>query len=147
MDPIAAPMIAAAATTASGVGGSEYGFTRSGGTQFHNGFDWRSATGTDVLAAGDGTLEVGYNNLAGNFVKVTFDNGYSVSVSHLSETYGATGDRVEAGQVLGRTGVTGNARNSGREPHGHVVTRNGPEYLDTCNPRDFLSKDGGGGSC
>lgn len=151
-------MIPAPAWSASGVGGSEYGMTRNGGTKFHNGFDWAAAPGTPVVAPADATVrfvpaELG--GAAGNHVQIDFGNGASMSVLHLSafssdlynaEKGGVVVARVKAGTVLGCTGITGNAhpKISKRVPHAHITTRiNGK----TCNPRDFLSETGGGGSC
>ena len=146
--PIGSPMIAAGSTELSGVGGSEYGFTRSGGKQFHNGFDLAAEPGTSVVAPGDATVTARYDKKSGNYVQMDLGNGTRVSVLHMQGfadglTVGKS-IKVKAGAVVGTTGRTGNAANSPRDSHGHVITRvNGK----TCNPRDFLSKDGGGGSC
>jgi RHS repeat-associated protein len=132
----------------SGVGGSEWGFTRSGGTKYHNGFDQAAPSGTQLKALGAGLLRVGRDDKAGLYVKLDLRNGTSVSFSHLSKTVVGTVNgeavRVEAGQTIAFTGTSGNSSGSGREPHVHIVTRVGGR---DCNPRDFFSKDGWSGSC
>lgn len=132
----------------SGVGGSEYGWTRSGGKQFHNGFDHAAEAGTAIVAPGDATVTAGRSTIGGNFLVMDLGNGTSVTVLH-AEGFDAGLEvgksvQVKAGTQVGRVGRTGNAANSPRETHGHVITRSGGK---TCNPRDFFSKDGGGGSC
>jgi RHS repeat-associated protein len=149
--PVASPMRAADAWSPSGAGGSEFGWTRSGGTQWHGGFDWAAGVGTPVHAPAEATVrfvpeEIGGD--AGNHVQLDFGNGTSMSILHLSAFNKdlSSGDVVPAGTVLGFTGITGNADPavSRREPHAHITTRVGGR---ACNPRDFLSSDGGGGSC
>jgi murein DD-endopeptidase MepM/ murein hydrolase activator NlpD len=139
------------ATSSSGVGGSEFGWTRSGGTEFHGGFDWAATAGTPIYASADATIRLvpeAIGGDAGNHVQLDFGNGTGMSVLHMSSfADGLTsGQKVKAGTLLGYSGITGNAdpATSKREEHAHVTTRvNGKP----CNPRDFLSKDGGGGSC
>lgn len=135
-------------TEPSGVGGSEFGFTRSQGTQFHNGFDHAADAGTAIVAPGDATVAAGRSKTGGNFLVMDLGNGTSVTVLH-AEGFDAGLEvgksvRVKAGTQVGRVGRTGNAAMSPRETHGHVITRSAGK---ACNPRDFFSKDGGGGSC
>ncbi len=132
----------------SGVGGSEFGWTRSQGKQFHNGFDQAAASGTAIVAPGDATVTAGWSEKGGNFLVMDLGNGSSVTVLH-AEGFDAGLEvgqsiQVKAGTQVGRVGRSGNAATSPRETHGHVITRNGGKV---CNPRDFFSKDGGGGSC
>lgn len=143
---IDSPMRAAESTEPSGVGGSEYGFTRSGGNQWHNGFDWAADMMTPVRAPTDLTVTAQYDNKSGHYVQMRWGE-YQISVLHLSEN--ALGlspgqsTRVKAGAVVGYVGRTGNAGRSPRETHGHVITRVSGH---TCNPREFFSSTGGG-SC
>jgi RHS repeat-associated protein len=160
LDPIASTMRPAKSTEPSGVGGSEWGYTRTGGTQFHNGFDWAAAMGTEVVAPADATVRFVPEALGGDLgshVQIDFGNGASMTVGHLdgfSELVpeGTASGRVpatisvHAGAILGFTGTTGNAGGQ-REAHAHIITRvQGATGAigGTCNPRDFLSASGGG---
>jgi len=142
------PMSAADSPEPSGIGGSEFGYTRSGGKQFHNGFDWRADPGVDVVAPGDATVTARYDKKSGNYVQISLGKGATVSVLHLQE-FGTGLEigksvKVKAGTVIGKTGRTGNASRSSREAHAHVIARIRGR---ACDPRDFFSQDGGGGSC
>jgi murein DD-endopeptidase MepM/ murein hydrolase activator NlpD len=149
LDPIGAPMRPANATTSSGVAGSECGWTRGsddGSAKFHGGFDWAADVGTDIRAPADATVTYGSGTDSGNFVRFDFGNGAAMTVSHMEAPDGSVrnGQRVTAGTVVGTVGTSGNSAGSGREPHGHVVTRvNGERH----NPRSFLSPHGRGGVC
>jgi murein DD-endopeptidase MepM/ murein hydrolase activator NlpD len=105
---------------------------------------------TPVVAPGGGILTIGTSERAGLFALLDLENGATVSFSHLSSALLPAGSkpgdrvRVKAGDVIGFTGESGNARGSGRDPHVHIVTR---VKGVLCSPRDFFSKDGGGQSC
>jgi murein DD-endopeptidase MepM/ murein hydrolase activator NlpD len=141
-------------------GGSEWGMTRYSGRSdspdvWHNGFDAAGEVGTAIGAPGAGTATTGTDSKSGLDVKVDLGNGYSASFSHLSDVPGVfktcdgTIDHsiratVNAGDVVGFLGQTGNSDISGREPHVHIVTKHGSgDY----NPRDFYAPAGGAGSC
>jgi murein DD-endopeptidase MepM/ murein hydrolase activator NlpD len=136
------------ATTGSGVAGSEFGPTRfnpDGSPKNHNGFDWSAPVGTAVRAPANATVTYGYDSKSGHYARFNLGNGATVSVAHMQKPDGIqNGQRVSAGTVVGNVGTSGNSAGSGREPHGHVVTRVDGE---SCNPRDFFSPQGGGGSC
>ena len=57
-DMIAGGLVPANTNTASGLGGAEFGLTRSGGTKPHGGFDAKEDYGDPVYAPADGTLTV-----------------------------------------------------------------------------------------
>jgi RHS repeat-associated protein len=152
-DVIDSPMEPANSTEPSGVLGSEFGYTRTGGRKFHSGFDWRASAGTAVSAPANATVTAYASGTvpgqedAGNFVVMDLGNGATVSVSHLSGFEGlepGRSVRVSGGTVVGYVGRTGNASTSERETHGHVVTRvNGAR----CNPRVFFSSGGSMAAC
>ena len=75
-----------------------------------------SAMGGEVLASGWNSA--GY----GNWVKVRLDNGLIAIYGHMSNSQAVVkkGDRIEAGQMIGNVGTTGNS--SG--PHIHFELRN-----------------------
>jgi murein DD-endopeptidase MepM/ murein hydrolase activator NlpD len=83
----------------------------------HTGIDLAAAAGTDVHAATGGRALTGYDPLgAGNFVAVVADSHVRILYCHLQGFAVRSGDRVEAGQVLGWVGATGLATG----PHVHL---------------------------
>ncbi|MBN2542402.1 M23 family metallopeptidase [bacterium] len=76
----------------------------------HLGVDYAAATGTPVVASGDGVVVYsGWNGGFGNFVKIDHRNGFVTSYGHLSKiTSGVRkGSWVKQGQVIGKVGSTG----------------------------------------
>jgi murein DD-endopeptidase MepM/ murein hydrolase activator NlpD len=94
-----------------------------GRRKFHNGVDLRAAYGTEVPAAGSGTVTfAGEKGGYGLMVAVQHDNGIETRYAHLASAEVHVGDRIEAGQALGRVGSSG--RSTG--PHLHFeVLQNG----------------------
>jgi murein DD-endopeptidase MepM/ murein hydrolase activator NlpD len=81
-----------------------------GYTRMHKGIDFAAATGTPILAAGDGVVEMaGRNRGYGNYVRIRHNGSYSTAYAHLSRfAKGVTnGQRVSQGQVIGYVGSTG----------------------------------------
>ncbi len=78
----------------------------------HTGVDYAAPEGTPVVALGDGVIiEKGYNNSAGNYVKIRHNSIYTTGYNHFSR-FGkgiAKGVRVTQGQVIGYVGKTGYA--------------------------------------
>nr|WP_207916388.1 peptidoglycan DD-metalloendopeptidase family protein [Lysobacter sp. N42] len=74
----------------------------------HRGIDYAAATGTPVMAAGDGrVVESGYNNLNGNYIFVQHGERYVTKYLHLSRRHVSRGERIRQGQIIGRVGATG----------------------------------------
>jgi murein DD-endopeptidase MepM/ murein hydrolase activator NlpD len=74
----------------------------------HNGIDYAAATGTPVMAAGDGrVVRSGYNELNGNYVFVQHGERYTTKYLHLNSRKVKQGARVKQGQTLGTVGATG----------------------------------------
>lgn len=91
-----------------------------GHQDFHNGIDIGAPTGTDVLAARDGTVtSVGYSPVYGNYIFLSHAGGYETLYGHLSKTGVKTGDPVRTGMIIGLVGNTG--RSTG--PHLHFEIR------------------------
>ena len=96
-----------------------------GYSRMHKGVDFAAPTGTPVLAAGSGTIEVlerqrGY----GNYIRIRHANGYSTAYAHLHRFSPGLrkGSRVQQGQVIAQVGSTGMSTG----PHLHYeVLRNG----------------------
>ncbi len=106
-------------------------FTR--GLAFHTGVDFRGEEGAPVRATGAGRVTVAeYTGGYGNLVEIDHGGGVATRYGHLSVFGVAPGDRVEAGQVVGRVGSTG--RSTGN--HVHYETRINGEPV---NPTRFLN--------
>lgn len=74
----------------------------------HNGIDYAAATGTPVMASGDGrVIASAYNNLNGHYIFVQHGERYVTKYLHLSRRHVNTGERIRQGQVIGRVGATG----------------------------------------
>lgn len=97
---------------------SFFGDPRSGGQRRHEGVDIFAPRGTAAVAADRGIVtRVGENRLGGRVVWMQTAGGLSLYYAHLEEQEVRTGERVSAGEVLGRVGNTGNARDT--PPHLH----------------------------
>ncbi|HMO30141.1 M23 family metallopeptidase [Enterovirga sp.] len=98
----------------------------------HSGIDFRAPYGAPVRATAAGRVSVaeptgGY----GNMVEIQHEGGLPTRYGHLSAISVVVGQRVEAGQVVGRAGSTG--RSTGN--HLHYETRIDGEPV---NPARFL---------
>jgi murein DD-endopeptidase MepM/ murein hydrolase activator NlpD len=98
---------------------SGFGAARDRGRRRHEGIDIFAARGTPVVAAADGWVtRQTSNRLGGNVVWLWAPSvRASLYYAHLDSQAVQPGERVEAGDVLGYVGNTGNAR--GTAPHLH----------------------------
>jgi len=84
--------------------------------RFHRGVDFRAPIGTPIYAANRGMVRLAKNLFySGNHVILDHGEGLFTSYSHLSRIDVRTGQSVDKGQVIGKSGATG--RVSG--PHLH----------------------------
>ncbi len=97
------------------------GFPRGGGTRWHEGNDLFAPTGTAVRAPVSGVVEFRTGTIGGKQFNLHGDDGVLYIGSHMSE-FGKDG-RVNAGDVVGYVGASGNA--AGTRPHLHLSM-----YLD-----------------
>lgn len=78
--------------------------------RMHNGVDWAARTGTPIMAAGNGVIELAdWKSGYGRHVQIRHANGYKTTYSHMSG-FGrgiADGVRVRQGQVIGYVGSSG----------------------------------------
>ncbi len=112
-----------------------WGWARSGGRS-HEGVDMIADRGTPVVAATAGDALFKNNRLGGNAVWLTAPNGDKFYYAHLDGFEGES-RRVQAGDVIGYVGSTGNAQG----PHLHFETLPGaavenpyPHTIAACVP-------------
>ncbi|MEP6486843.1 M23 family metallopeptidase [Microcoleus vaginatus GB2-A3] len=75
---------------------------------FHSGVDFLASEGTQVLAAGDGTVAfAGPQGDYGNLVVVNHQAGKQTRYAHLKDIAVKVGQKVLSGEVLGTVGTTG----------------------------------------
>lgn len=88
----------------------------SGAYTFHTAVDIGVPKGTDVLAFADGNVRyIGENDIFGLYVRLDHENNVSTFYAHCSELLVQKGDAVSCGQVIAKSGDTGNATG----PHLH----------------------------
>jgi murein DD-endopeptidase MepM/ murein hydrolase activator NlpD len=89
-----------------------------GFSMMHKGVDFGAPSGTPIMAAGDGRVDMaGWNGSYGNYVRLKHNTEYSTAYAHMSRI--ANGIRKDAhvrqGQIIGYIGETGRATG----PHLH----------------------------
>ncbi|PBC04986.1 M23 family metallopeptidase [Mesorhizobium sp. WSM3860] len=104
-----------------------------GTAALHTGMDFRAPIGmpAKVTAAGIVT-KAGWNGGYGRMVEVDHGNGFATRYGHLSEIDVTVGQKLAAGDVIGKTGSSG--RSTG--PHLHYEVRHNGEAVD---PLRFLA--------
>lgn len=82
-----------------------------GRVQPHTGTDYRAYTGTAIYAASSGVVVRSTDNggVAGKYIRIDHGGGIWSGYSHLSQRLVSVGERVSAGEVIGRSGSTGSA--------------------------------------
>ncbi len=93
---------------------------RDGGTRVHKGIDIFAPRGTEVVAVADGTVSyIGDQRLGGHCVWLTTENGSAFYYAHLDRWAPGLyeGMEVQAGDLLGYVGNTGNAKNTPSHLH------------------------------
>ncbi len=103
------------------------------GYEFHSGIDFEAPFGAEVMATAEGVVEyAGWLKDYGLTVIIKHPTGYTTLYSHFSEIKVKTGDKVKAGEVIGKVGSTGRSTS----PHLHYEVQKDGRYL---NPLKFLS--------
>lgn len=112
-----------------------WGDARSSGRR-HEGVDMEADRGTPVVAVRDGSVEFKRSDLGGNAIWLTARAGERFYYAHLDDWEGES-RYVQAGEVIGYVGQTGNARGD----HLHFEARPGdapvnafPLVEQACNP-------------
>ncbi len=92
---------------------SGFGPRRLYGRKFHKGIDIDLETGDEVQAAMKGKVRISrYSKGYGNFVVISHEGGLETLYGHLSELVVTKGELVDAGQVIGLGGSTGQSTGS-----------------------------------
>lgn len=95
----------------------------------HLGVDYPAPVGTNVYSPGSGVVaQTGWNLTGGTGkqVWINHDNGLLSRVHHLSTWLVKPGQKVSAGQAVGRVGMTGNTTG----PHAHWGVMDGKRYIN-----------------
>ncbi len=96
-------------------------------SSYHSGVDFRAREPLPVRAVNDGVvLFTGNLYYCGNAIIVNHGGDLFTAYCHLSEIDVEEGERVERGEIVGKTGATG--RVSG--PHLHLSTKFQGKYMD-----------------
>lgn len=109
------------------------GFPNYSGGGYHGGVDFPVPTGSSVFAAASGTVIIAVHQTYsyGNYIVIDHGNGLSTLYAHNSSLLVGVGDHVNKGQVIARSGSTGNSTG----PHCHFEVRlNGNQV----NPMNYL---------
>ncbi len=105
-----------------------------GERKFHNGIDYRAATGTPIYATADGAVEYsGFHKKSGygNLIIINHNFGFKSYYGHLKKNLVRSGRLVKKGQLIGYSGNSGISTG----PHLHYEVR----YLfKPLNPAPFL---------
>jgi murein DD-endopeptidase MepM/ murein hydrolase activator NlpD len=103
-----------------------------GTAALHSGMDFRAPVGMPAKVTAPGVVvKAGWNGGYGRMVEVDHGNGFATRYGHLSKINVTVGKRVNAGDVIGKTGSSG--RSTG--PHLHYEIRHNGEAID---PLRFL---------
>jgi len=95
--------------------------------RIHEGVDLYAKKGTDVFSIFDGKVTYsGYLEYYGNTVVIEHKNNVTSHYCHLSKIEVEAGDKLEAGDILGKVGQTGEATG----PHLHFEIRKNGKPID-----------------
>lgn len=106
--------------------GACFGMVRNGGKRPHQGWDIYATVGTAIKAIATGKIVNTANSKGGYGKSITLEFTYGPQTlyafyAHLSKVDVSEGDTVFEGQLIGETGITGNAIASA--PHLHFEIR------------------------
>ena len=104
-----------------------------GASSNHQGMDIGAPTGSNIIAAADGTVTIStYSYSAGNYIMLNHGGGVSTVYMHCSQLLVSAGDTVKQGQVIAKVGSTGYSTG----PHLHFGVRLNGSYV---NPAKYVS--------
>jgi murein DD-endopeptidase MepM/ murein hydrolase activator NlpD len=104
------------------------------GKGWHTGLDFRAPVGTPVNSIQYGTVTfAGFDRAYGRKIVVKHTNGVLSAYAHLSQIHVRVGQTVDAGELIGRVGRSGNTTG----PHLHLEVIKGDQQV---NPMGYLRK-------
>ena len=114
---------------------SRFGVSSSIRSGAHTGLDIACDKGTNIKVVSSGKVIFAEENGAyGNLIKVDHGNGIETWYAHCDKIIAKVGDKVKAGDIIGKVGSTGNSTG----PHLHLEIRvNGTAI----NPQKYLYKN------
>ena len=108
-----------------------------GNVRLHEGVDLAAPLGTEVYAAGDGTVtETGYDPVYGNYIIIKHGGDWASLYGHLQRVGITLRSSVKSGMLIGWVGSTGQSTG----PHLHFELRQNGKAQD---PDKFLFLPGG----
>lgn len=106
---------------------------------YHTGVDFPVPTGTSVKAVRAGlVVSAGWGGSFGYQVVIRHVDGHYSQYAHLSAISVRSGQSVDTGQRIGRSGSTGNSTG----PHLHFEVRTGPGFGSDVDPVGYLRAGG-----
>lgn len=104
-----------------------------GASTNHQGMDIGASTGSNIVAAADGTVTIStYSYSSGNYIMLNHGGGVSTVYMHCSQLLVSEGAQVKQGQVIAKVGSTGYSTG----PHLHFGVRLNGSYV---NPAKYVS--------
>ena len=104
-----------------------------GASSNHQGIDIGASSGSDIIAAADGTVTIStYSYSAGNYIMIDHGGGLTTVYMHCSKLLVSAGETVKKGQVIAKVGSTGYSTG----PHLHFGVRLNGSYV---NPSKYVS--------
>ncbi|AGT27704.1 LysM peptidoglycan-binding domain-containing M23 family metallopeptidase [Borrelia miyamotoi] len=107
---------------------SDFGFRAdpfTGMGSFHTGIDLSASINSLVFCTSYGVvIEVGYNDIYGNFVLIEHKNSIKSLYGHLNSYIVKKGDILRTGDIIGKVGQTG--RSTGPHLHFEILKKNLP---------------------
>lgn len=104
-----------------------------GASSNHKGIDIGASSGSDIVAAADGTVTIStYSYSAGNYIMINHGGGVSTVYMHCSKLLVSVGETVKKGQGIAKVGSTGYSTG----PHLHFGVRVNGAYV---NPSQYVS--------
>ncbi len=100
--------------------------------RMHTGVDWAAPSGTPILAAGDGTIEIAERHGGyGNYIRIRHANGFATAYGHMTRFAPGSepGASVKQGQIIGFVGSTGRST-------GPALSLRGPGQQQVRQPDD-----------
>lgn len=103
----------------------------------HEGVDIMALCDTNIFACAAGTVyAIFYSETYGNNIRIDHGNGLKTIYAHLSAFKVIVGDRVEAGQIIGLAGNTGNS--TGCHLHLTLKKAGATAAKETTFPNDII---------